>query len=257
MNATVVLYALDEGVATITLNRPEVMNAINADMRRQLIVALQRAKTEARVIVMTGAGKGFCSGQDLADVDLTKPEALARILDEGYTPILKAIYDCPLPVIAAVNGAAVGAGANLALACDIVIAAQSAVFVQAFARIGLIPDAGGTYWLPRQIGFARALGAALLAEPVSAAQAAAWGMIWQMVPDAELVGVVAKTSQQLAQGPNGALALIKRALRTSFDNGLDAQLALEAELQAVALASADFREGATAFLEKRKPNFGR
>ncbi len=255
MSDASVLYAVQDRIATVTLNRPAVMNAVNTAMRRELLSALGHGAKEARVIILAGSGNGFCAGQDLGDVDLDRPEELARILDEEYTPILKAIYECPVPVIAAVNGAAVGAGANIALACDIVIAAQSAVFVQAFARIGLMPDAGGTYWLPRQIGFARAMGAALLAEPVSARQAESWGMIWQAVADDRLAEVVAARAQQLADGPSLAIGLIKRALRASYGNGLDDQLALEAQLQGRALHSDDFREGAMAFLAKRKPRF--
>ena len=255
MTSASVLYALQDRIATLTLNRPAVKNALNKTMRRELLAALRQGAQEARVIVVTGSGNAFCSGQDLAEVDLDQPAVLARILEEEYSPILQAIYESPVPVLAAVNGAAVGAGANIALACDIVIAAHSAVFIQAFARIGLIPDAGGTYWLPRQIGFARAMGAAMLAEPVSAQQAENWGMIWQSVADEKLNEVAAARAGQLAAGPGLALALIKRGLRASFDNRLDAQLALEAELQGRALDSDDFREGAAAFLAKRTPRF--
>ena len=169
--------------------------------------------------------------------------------------MLRAIYDCPIPTIAAVNGAAAGAGANLALACDVVIAARSAVFIQAFARIGLIPDAGGTYWLPRQIGFARAMGAALFAEPVTADDAAAWGMIWQAVPDDDFAAAVAARAAQLARGPTAAYRLIKRALRASLGNDLAAQLALEAALQGEAGRTRDFREGVAAFIEKRPARY--
>lgn len=248
-------YDLDAGVATITLNRPEVMNGLSARMRRELLVAIPQAASSARVIVLTGAGRGFCSGQDLSDTpDLEALDLEATLRDE-YEPLLRAIYDCPVPVIAAVNGPAAGAGANLALAADVVIAAQSAVFIQAFARIGLIPDAGGTYWLPRQIGFARAMGAALFAEAITADQAEKWGMIWQSVPDAEFAATVAARAATLAKGPTLAYRLIKSALRASAANDLDRQLALEAELQGEAGRSRDFREGVAAFLEKRVPQF--
>jgi 2-(1,2-epoxy-1,2-dihydrophenyl)acetyl-CoA isomerase len=183
MSQSPVLYDLTSGVATITLNRPEVMNALNRQLRLDLLAALTRATTEARVIVLTGTGRAFCSGQDLTDAeDPTAIDFEATLRDE-YEPLLRAIYDCPLPVISAVNGAAAGAGANLALAADVVIATESASFLQAFTRIGLMPDAGGTFWLPRQIGFARAMGAMLFADKITARQAADWGMIWEAVPD--------------------------------------------------------------------------
>ena len=171
--------------ATLTLNRPDVMNALNTQMRAEILDAVQTAGRTARVLVMTGEGQAFCSGQDLGDGATAANLDLERVLRDEYEPMLRAIFDCPIPTISAVNGAAAGAGANLALAADVVIAAESAVFLQAFTRIGLIPDAGGTYWLPRQMGFAKAMGAALFAEPVSAAQASDWGMIWEAVPDAE------------------------------------------------------------------------
>jgi len=243
------------GVATITLNRPAVMNGLNAVMRREIADAVRAAGTRARAVVLTGAGRGFCSGQDLGDADNLEAAEFERVLREEYEPMLNAIYDCPVPTIAAVNGAAVGAGANLALAADVVIAAQSAVFLQAFSRIGLIPDAGGTYWLPRQVGFARAMGAVLFAEPVSADQAQAWGMIWQSVPDAEFGDVVAARAAQLAQGPTTTYRLAKSALRASYGNGLADQLQLEARLQAEAGETRDFREGVAAFLEKRKAHY--
>ncbi len=249
------LYALADGVATLTLNRPEVMNGLSTDLRQALTAGIARASAEARVIVLTGAGRGFCSGQDLSDAGDLASLDLEAVLNDEYVPMLRAIYDCPLPTIAAVNGPAAGAGANLALACDVVIAAESATFIQAFARIGLVPDAGGTYWLPRQIGLPRAIGAALFAEPVSAAQAEEWGMIWQAVPDAEFPATVATRARQLANGPTGTYRLIKQALRASFENGLAPQLALEAALQGEAGKSADFREGVAAFLEKRPARY--
>ncbi len=250
-----ILYAAADGVATITLDRPEVMNGLDAAMRREIAESVARAPQEARVLVLTGAGRGFCSGQDLADAGDLAALDVGRMLREEYAPMIAAVAGCPIPTIAAVNGPAAGAGASLALACDIVIAARSAVFIQAFARIGLIPDAGATYWLPRQVGFARAMGAALLAEPVTADQAAAWGMIWLAAPDEDFAATVADQAARLARGPALAHRLIKRALRASLANDLTAQLALEAELQAEAGASADFREGVAAFLGKRAPRF--
>jgi len=248
---TILLTAAD-GVATITLNRPQVMNGLNATMRREITEAVTQAPATARVLVLTGAGRGFCSGQDLGD---TANADIERTLRDEYEPMLTAIYDCPIPTIAAVNGVAAGAGANLALACDVAIAAATAVFVQAFARIGLIPDAGGTWWLPRQAGFARAMGAALFAEPVTATQAAAWGMIWEAVPDAAFAATVEARAAHLAQGPTAAYRLLKRALRASLANTLPEQLALEARLQGEAGGTRDFREGVAAFLEKRPARF--
>jgi len=243
------------GVATITLNRAEVMNALSSRLRGELLEAIRAASLSARCIVLTGAGRAFCSGQDLQDAMALGQTDLGRILAEEYEPLLKAIYDCPVPTIAAVNGAAAGAGANLALACDVVIACESASFIQAFTRIGLIPDAGGTYWLPRQVGMARAIGAALFAEKITARQAVDWGMIWEAVPDEAFAAHVAARAGALASGPTVAYRLVKEALRASPANGLEAQLALEARLQSEAGATADFREGVAAFLEKRPARF--
>jgi 2-(1,2-epoxy-1,2-dihydrophenyl)acetyl-CoA isomerase len=243
------------GVATITLNRAEVMNALSSRLRGELLAAIRAASVSARCIVLTGAGRAFCSGQDLQDAMALGQTDLGRILAEEYEPLLNAIYDCPVPTIAAVNGAAAGAGANLALACDVVIACESASFIQAFTRIGLIPDAGGTYWLPRQVGMARAMGAALFAEKISARKAVEWGMIWEAVPDEAFAAHVAARAGALAAGPTVAYRLVKEALRASPANGLEAQLALEAKLQSEAGATVDFREGVAAFLEKRPARF--
>ncbi|OYU17198.1 MAG: 2-(1,2-epoxy-1,2-dihydrophenyl)acetyl-CoA isomerase [Rhodobacteraceae bacterium PARR1] len=246
---------LDGGIGTLTLNRPEVMNALSSQMRAEMLAAVRQLSQSARVLVLTGTGRGFCSGQDLQDAMALGQLDLGRILAEEYEPLLNAIYDCPIPTIAAVNGAAVGAGANLALACDVVIATESASFVQAFTRIGLIPDAGGTYWLPRQIGMARAMGAALFADKISARQAADWGMIYECVADADFAAHVAARAGALAQGPTMAYWLVKQALRASPGNDLPTQLALEARLQSQAGATEDFREGVTAFLQKRPAKF--
>ena len=252
MTTDTIRYTLDAGVATVTLNRPDVRNGLNRTLRRELRDAVLRAADEARVFVLTGAGASICTGQDLSENIAADVE---RALRDDYEPLLTALYDCRVPTLAAVNGAAAGAGANLALACDVVIATESAVFLQAFARIGLIPDAGGTWWLPRQVGFARAMGAALFAEPVPARDAAAWGMIWQAVPDADFAATVAARARQLAQGPTASYRLIKQALRASLGNTLPDQLALEARLQAEAAATADFREGVAALLEKRPARY--
>ncbi len=252
--AELVKVEVEGGVHRITMNRPEVMNALNRPMRVELLEAL-RAGHEARVIVLTGSGRGFCSGQDLTDAEGLEAAGFEAILNDEYVPMIRAITEAPVPVIAAVNGAAVGAGANLALACDLVIACESAVFVQAFTKIGLIPDAGGTSFLPRRVGLQRAMGAALLAEPVTARQAESWGMIWEAVPDDRFAEVVAARAAKLAQGPTGAYAALKQALRGAFDQSLEAQLAIEARLQGACGVSADFREGVAAFLSKRPPIF--
>lgn len=249
-----VKVTVEGGVHRVTMNRPEVMNALNRAMRAELLAALT-AGHAARVIVLEGLGRGFCSGQDLTDADGLDAAGFEAILNEEYVPMIRAITEAPVPVIAAVNGAAVGAGANLALACDLVIACESASFIQAFTRIGLIPDAGGTSFLPRRVGLQRAMGAALLAEPVSARLAAEWGMIWEAVPDDRFAEVVAARAAKLAAGPTGAYAALKQALRGAFDQPLEAQLAVEARLQGVCGASQDFREGVAAFLAKRAPNF--
>lgn len=250
-----VLYDLTDGIATITLNRPAVMNALSTDLRRDLLAALTRAGAEARVMVLTGAGRAFCSGQDLQDAGQIGSFDLERILNDEYVPMIKAITDSPIPTIAAVNGAAAGAGANLALAADIVIAAASASFIQAFTRIGLVPDAGGSYWLPRQIGMARAMGAMLLGDKISARQAADWGMIYEAVPDQAFADHIRARAGQLAAGPGVAYRGVKAMLRASFGNDLDAQLALEARLQGACGQTQDFREGVAAFLEKRAARF--
>ncbi|MEC3860450.1 enoyl-CoA hydratase-related protein [Mesobacterium sp. TK19101] len=251
MNYEAILYDLTDGVATITLNRGDVMNALNTQMRAELTDALRRGGREARVVVITGSGRAFCSGQDLGDRANTANIDLERTLRDEYVPMLHAIYDCPVPTISAVNGAAAGAGANLALAADVVIAAESAFFLQAFTRIGLIPDAGGTWYLPRQMGLAKAMGAALFAEKISARQASDWGMIWEAVPDAEFEAHWTARAAHLAKGPTAAYQRVKQSLRASFDNSLEDQLALEARLQGECGKTRDFKEGVVAFLEKR------
>jgi 2-(1,2-epoxy-1,2-dihydrophenyl)acetyl-CoA isomerase len=248
-------YVVRDGIALLTLNRPEVMNALNTQMRAEVTHAVRRAAGEARVVVLTGKGRAFCSGQDLGDKANVGNIDLERTLRDEYVPLIEAISDCPVPTMAAVNGAAAGAGANLALACDVVIATESAVFLQAFSRIGLIPDAGGTYWLPRQMGFAKAMGAALFAEPIPAAQADAWGMIWEAVPDADFAAHWWGRALHLAAGPTQSYAAAKQALRQTFGNDLNEQMELEAKLQGDCGKSRDFKEGVVAFLEKRPPQF--
>ncbi|MFD1881055.1 enoyl-CoA hydratase-related protein [Paracoccus pacificus] len=244
---------LANGIATITLNRPEVMNALNSAMRAELAEVLANPGEGARVVVLTGTGRAFCSGQDLTDASAGLD--VEGTLRREYEPMLRALVNCPAPVIAAVNGVAAGAGANLALLADVVIAAESASFVQAFTRIGLIPDAGGTWMIPRLIGQARAMGAMLFADPITARQAADWGMIYEAVPDDAFVTRVAARADALAQGPTRSYLNIRKALRASATNDLDAQLALEARLQGECGNSKDFAEGVAAFLGKRRPQF--
>jgi len=252
---TTITVTEEAGVGLIRLNRPTLMNALNAQMRAEITQAVRDLGGRARVVVMTGEGRAFCSGQDLGAGASVNEIDLGRILREEYEPMLRAIHDCPVPVIAAVNGVAAGAGANLALAADVVIATQSAVFLQAFARIGLIPDAGGTYWLPRLVGFARAMGQSLFADPVTADEAAATGLIWASVPDDQFAAEWQARAAQLANGPTLAYGAIKRALRASMTADLDTQLDTEARLQGEMGATRDFREGVMAFLEKRPAKF--
>ncbi|PKQ13917.1 MAG: 2-(1,2-epoxy-1,2-dihydrophenyl)acetyl-CoA isomerase [Alphaproteobacteria bacterium HGW-Alphaproteobacteria-1] len=244
-----------EGVAVIALNRPEKMNALNAQMRAEITDAMTHAGRTARVVVLTGNGRAFCSGQDLSDGGNVATLDLERVLREEYVPMLRAITDCPVPVISAVNGPAAGAGANLALVADVVIATESAYFLQAFARIGLVPDAGGTWFLPRQMGQAKAMGAALFAEPISARQASDWGMIWECVSDDGFAAQWRARAEHLAKGPTQTYSRVRHAIRESWSNTLDAQLDLEARLQGACGQSRDFKEGVMAFLEKRPPQF--
>lgn len=248
-------YSVRNHVAIIEFARPDVMNALNTQMRAEILHAVKAAEKEARVLVMTGKGRAFCSGQDLGDRASVANIDLERTLRDEYVPMLMAIYDCKIPTISAVNGPAAGAGANLALSADVVIAKESAVFLQAFTRIGLIPDAGGTYFLPRQMGLAKAMGASLFAEPVTAQQASDWGMIWEAVPDDDFMSVWKDRAAQLAGGPTAAYLRVKQALRRTYDNSLEKQLMLEAKMQGELGKSHDFREGVLAFLDKRAAKF--
>lgn len=255
MTDPLVLYDNDDALVTITLNRPDKMNSLSRAMRAELHAALVRATGEARAIVLTATGRGFCAGQDLGDASDFASLDLDRTLREEYEPLLALIGEAPVPVIAAVNGVAAGAGANIALAADVVIAARSARFIEAFARIGLIPDAGGTFWLPRLVGKARAMGMCLFTDPVTAEQAVDWGLIWEAVDDEALPSRARALGRQLADGPTTAFRLLKAAMRGAMANTLEQQLALEAELQGEAGRTRDFREGVMAFIEKRTPKF--
>ncbi len=255
-----VIETLDDGVMTLTLNRPERMNAFNVATHAALAAAFGRAKEsdDCRVVMITGAGAGFCAGQDLSERVINPGAArpdLGGTIETYYNPLIRAMRALPKPVIAAVNGVAAGAGANFALAADIVIAGRSARFIQAFARIGLVPDSGGTFFLPRLVGDARARALMLLADPVSAEDAAAWGMIYRVVDDADLMGEARTLAQRLAAGPTHAYGLMKRAFAASATNSLDAQLDLERDLQREAGAKDEYVEGVRAFLEKRAANF--
>lgn len=250
-----ILYEVADGVARITLNRPEALNGFTQTMRAELKQALTRVADEARVMVLTGAGRGFCSGQTLGGDEDAANVDLERLLRDEYDPLLNLFETSPIPILCAVNGPAAGAGASLALACDVVVAARSAYFLQAFARIGLLPDAGGTWRLPRNVGLARAMGLSLLAEPLPAQKAAEWGLIWEAVEDDQLAARVDEMAARLAKGPTRAYGAIRRAIRRSFDNSYAEQLALEAREQGGLGASRDFKEGVQAFLEKRKPSY--
>ncbi|WP_425045503.1 enoyl-CoA hydratase-related protein [Primorskyibacter sp. S87] len=244
-----------DGLAVLTLNRPDKMNALTSQMRAEITYAMGEAANTARVIVMTGAGRAFCTGQDLGDAGATGKVDLERTLREEYNPMLEAVYDCKVPTIAAINGPAAGAGANLALAADVVIATESAYFLQAFARIGLMPDAGGTWHMPRQMGMAKAMGAALFADRITARQAEQWGMIWEVAEDEAFEACWRGRAKFLAEGPTEAFRAIKAAIRGTYGKTLSEQLTVEAHLQGGLNRTRDFQEGVLAFLEKRPAAF--
>ncbi len=255
-----ILLDIADGVATITLNRPDRLNSFTAAMHEELREAVGEVRDDkaVRCLLLTGAGRGFCAGQDLSDRAVA-PGAqgpdLGVSIETNYNPLVRSLRALPMPVICAVNGVAAGAGANIALACDIVLAARSASFIQAFCKIGLIPDSGGTWTLPRLVGHARAMGLAMLGDKVSAEQAEAWGMIWKAVDDDRLMAEASGLARQLATQPTRGLALIKQALNASSANDLDTQLDLERDLQREAGRTQDYREGVAAFVEKRAPKF--
>ena len=255
-----VIHEQRDGYDVLTLNQPERLNPFNERQHQALAAALDRIEQnrECRVVVLTGAGRGFCAGQDLGERDFTDTSQkydLGAGLEKYYNPLVRRLRALDQPVICAVNGVAAGAGANIALAGDIVIAARSASFIQIFARIGLIPDAGGTWWLTQRLGEARAKALALTTEPLPAEKAAEWGLIWKVVDDDQLMKEAEALAVQLANGPTTAYALAKKAIQAASSNSLDAQLDLERELQREAGYSDDYREGVAAFREKRKANF--
>ncbi|HEX7273848.1 MAG TPA: 2-(1,2-epoxy-1,2-dihydrophenyl)acetyl-CoA isomerase PaaG [Casimicrobiaceae bacterium] len=255
-----ILFESAGGIARVTLNRPDRLNsftdAMHADLRDAL--AKVKADTSLRALLLTGAGRGFCAGQDLSEREVPEgmePVDIGATIERNYKPLVLTLQALPMPVVCAVNGVAAGAGANVALACDIVIAAKSASFIQAFCRIGLLPDAGGTYFLPRLVGMARAKGLALTGDKLSAEEAAEWGLIWKCVEDAELMPTVEALLQQFAAAPTCALAGAKEALNAAANNTLKAQLDVERDLQQALGRSDDFREGVAAFRAKRAPKF--
>ena len=259
MDESSILVDVRTGYRVITLNRPQRLNSFTEDMHVALKTALDDAESDSscRALMITGAGRGFCAGQDLND-RLAKPGetiVLGGTLEQYYNPLIRRLRAMPFPVVAAVNGIAAGAGANIALACDIVVASKSASFLQAFAKIGLVPDSGGTWFLPRLVGPARARGLALLADPLPAETAESWGLIWKCVPDGELIGAANELCMRFAVGPTYGLSLIKRALDASETNDLATQLDLERDFQRSAGSSPDYKEGVSAFMEKRAPKF--
>lgn len=254
-----ILFSVEADVARLTLNRPDKLNSFNAVMHAEVREALARVTAKrARVLVLSGAGRGFCAGQDLGDRAVAPGAGgidLGESIEKNYKPLVLALRNLPLPVIAAVNGVAAGAGANVALACDIVIAARSASFVQAFCRLGLVPDSGGTWLLPRLVGNARALGLALLGDKLAAEQAAAWGLIWRCVADDELGPTVDSLARQLAVAPTRGLARSKQAIYAASQHSLEQQLDMERDFQRELGFSDDYAEGVAAFTAKRQPQF--
>jgi 2-(1,2-epoxy-1,2-dihydrophenyl)acetyl-CoA isomerase len=254
-----ILFTVADGIGRITLNRPDKLNSFTTEMHGELREALGRLVPEgARVLVLTGAGRGFCAGQDLGDRAVSpgsRSVDLGESIDRNYKPLILALRSLPLPVVAAVNGVAAGAGANIALACDIVIAARSAVFIQSFCKLGLVPDSGGTWTLPRLAGTARALGLTLLGDRLPAEQAAAWGLIWRCVDDAEFGPAVEGLAGQLAVAPTRGLARTKQAIYSSWGRSLDAALDVERDAQRELGWSDDYAEGVAAFAGKRAPRF--
>jgi 2-(1,2-epoxy-1,2-dihydrophenyl)acetyl-CoA isomerase len=264
MSYQTILFEVVDGIARLTLNRPDRLNSFNTAMHAEVRAALaslapdSNGASGARVLVITGAGRGFCAGQDLGDRAVTPAGAAADLgdsIEKNYKPLVLTLRNLALPVIAAVNGVAAGAGANIALACDLVVATRSASFVQAFSKLGLVPDSGGTWFLPRLVGTARAMGLAVTGEKLSAEQAAQWGLIWRCVDDAEFTAVVDALARQLAAAPTRGLARTKQALYGSWSRSLEEQLDTERDYQRELGRTADYAEGVAAFTQKRTPQF--
>ena len=255
-----ILFTIEQGIATLTLNRPDKLNSFTQAMHEEVRDALAKVNADntVRVFVLTGAGRGFCAGQDLSDRAVepgSKGVDLGESVEKNYAPLVLALKALAMPVICAVNGVAAGAGANLALACDIVIAGKSASFVEVFCKLGLIPDTGGTFFLPRLIGSARAMGLAMLGEKLTAEKAEDWGLIWKCVDDGDLAQEARKLAVHFSTAPTKGLAYTKQALAASGANTLPQQLALEARMMSDLGNSDDYREGVAAFMEKRAPQF--
>jgi len=260
MTFTTIEFVIEDGLARLTLNRPDRLNSFNAQMHEEVRAAMGTVQRDdgIRCLLISGNGRAFCAGQDLSDRDVAPGDDapdLGETLERKYNPLIRSLVKLEKPVVCAVNGVAAGAGANIALACDIVIAAESAKFIQSFCSIGLVPDSGGTWTLPRLAGRARALGMALLGERISARQAEDWGLIWKCVADEDLASTTEQLARHLATQPTRGLGLIKRAMLASSDNSLDDQLDLERDLQQLAGRSEDYREGVSAFMDKREPEF--
>lgn len=260
MSYETIEFEITDGVALLTLNRPDSLNSFNTQMHGEVKDALKAVKksSEARCLLITGNGRGFCAGQDLSDRNVAPGAEMPNLgesIEKNYNPLLRTINGLEMPVICAVNGVAAGAGANIAFACDIVLAAKSASFIQAFCKIGLVPDSAGTFTLPRLVGQARAMGLAMLGDKIKAEQAEQWGMIWKAVEDDALKDEALAMARHLASQPTKGLALIKRAINASWNNSFDEQLDLERDLQTLAGRTDDYREGVAAFMEKRQPNF--
>ena len=264
MSYQTILFEVADGIARLTLNRPDRLNSFNTTMHAEVRAALASLRddasggTKARVLVLSGSGRGFCAGQDLGDRAVAPGGTavdLGESIEKNYKPLVLALRNLPMPVIGAVNGVAAGAGANIALACDLVVATRSASFIQGFAKLGLVPDSGGTWFLPRLVGTARALGLAFLGDKVSAEQAAQWGLIWRCVEDGEFAGVVDALARQLAVAPTEGLVRTKRAIYEGWGHSLEQQLDVERYAQRDLGRTADYVEGVAAFTEKRTPHF--
>lgn len=260
MSYNTIQFEQKNGVATLTLNRPDNLNSFNTEMHGEVRQVMKQVKQDAgiRVLLLTGAGRGFCAGQDLSDRSVAPGDEapnLGESIEKNYNPLIRSIVELDKPVICAVNGVAAGAGANISLACDIVLAGRSASFIQGFSKIGLVPDSGGTWTLPRLVGRARAMGLAMLSNKLTAEQAEQWGMIWQVTDDDQLMSEATAMAEHLATQPTKGLGLIKRALTAAGGNSFQEQLDLEKELQTIAGRTYDYGEGVRAFMEKRKPEF--
>ena len=260
MNFENIEFSINNGVAKLVLNRPDSLNSFNTQMHAEMREALKTVvkDKQIRCLLITGNGRGFCAGQDLSDRSVAVGDEapdLGASIEKNYNPMIRTLVGLEIPVICAVNGVAAGAGANIAFACDIVLAARSASFIQAFCKIGLVPDSGGTWTLPRLVGRSRAMALSMLGNKIPAQQAADWGMIWQCIEDDELQSEADKMALHLASQPTVGMSLIKRAINASSTNTFDQQLDMERDLQRLAGRTNDYREGVAAFIEKRKPEF--